>query len=205
MKRWTAGAALVVALLMPMQAWAECAWVLWVGRDPAPATAREGFPTQKECEAARDLEVVMRAKTDRPALECRPMANVSEKTCAWVLWRAVVVSLPRPKQTAFRTQEECESARDAANRTLARADERPFACIVVNLTAEEAKARTRPPIWSLWRNPVAITRSPMDTFKTHEECRRRRTVMREATPAEKADFRCLPDTIDPRGSKEIVR
>jgi hypothetical protein len=51
-----AALALLLAVFAPMQAWAECAWVLWFtsGQTTVNTSALDAFPSRAECIRAKD-------------------------------------------------------------------------------------------------------------------------------------------------------
>jgi len=183
---------------------AECAWVLWSGN----TTPWGAYETKKECEGARNVHRALAQldakkypslQVQEPSLECLPDTKITEtpSTCTWMLWRSAV-TMPKPTKTAFETKQECEKARDVANRAMAKTDESPFICGELDTSTQQ---QHRAPLWLLRRTPYfEITQSPMGTFKTHEQCERRRgaDVMKRE---ERELTYCLPDTVDPRGPK----
>jgi hypothetical protein len=103
---------------------AECAWVLWSGKTN-PMSAHE---TKGTCEAFRQLHRALVAPTKGPDLECLPDTAITKtpSECNWMLW--TYVPMPRPAKTVLATKQECEAARDEANRTIAKAGDSAFIC-----------------------------------------------------------------------------
>jgi len=163
---------------------AECAWVLWSGKTN-PMSAHE---TKGACEAFRRLHRALVAPTKGPDLECLPDTAITKtpSECNWMLW--TYVPMPRPAKTVFATKQECEAARDDANRTIAKAGDSAFIC------GESTPKQRQASEWLLMR--PGMVHSLIGTFKTYQQCQQRR-----ATSEEHGVAFCLPDTVDPRGVK----
>lgn len=189
---WISGGIISMAValtLLPGSASAECAWVLWSGDSPWSA-----YKTQRECDGARN---VLSLVIQKPSLRCLPDAPITESrsTCTWVLWKtATVVS----RRKTFQSKQDCETARDVANRTGATIDDRRFYCAEFDTSTPDGQGRL---FWLLGSTPaIQITQSSLGTFPTNEQCEKRRgadLMKRE----ERGMTSCLPDTVDPRKSK----
>ena len=132
--------------------------------------------------------------------ECFPDTEITEtpSTCMWNLWRSDVVGMPKSLKTVFRTKQECEQARDAADRTLAKRGETSFTCNELDTSTEQER---RPPVWLLRRTPpFEVVQSLIGTFKTREQCQQRRGADIMKSEERKLTY-CFPDTGDPRGPK----
>ena len=172
---------------------AECAWVLWSGKTN-PWRAHE---TKKDCEGDRKVQLAIAAldaekyqtPTKAPDLECLPDTQITEtpSVCNWMLW--TYVAKPRPPKTVFATKQECEMARDNANQTLAKGGD-SFTCGELDIST--------PPVWLLSRRGRGMMPALINTFKTYQQCQRRRGLMKKEVL--ELAF-CLPDTVDPRGPK----
>jgi hypothetical protein len=114
---------------------AECGWVLWSGSESK--VPWEAFATQKQCESHRDRAVIYDPKDTTP-LQCLPETTGPETTCQWVLWRYSVIKVPAPSKTVFETPEECEAARDRANRTLPGTIKTSFRCGRLDVPIEDS-------------------------------------------------------------------
>lgn len=191
-------------MLLASSASAECAWVLWSGN----TTPWGAYETKKECEGARNVHRALdqldakkypSLQVQEPSLECLPDTKITgtPSTCTWMLWKSAV-TMPKPTKSVFATKQECEKARDVANRTIAKTNESSFACGEFDTSTQQ---QHRAPLWLLRRTPYfEITKSLMGTFKTREQCEGRRgaDVMKRE---ERRLTYCLPDTVDPRGPK----
>jgi hypothetical protein len=94
----------------------------------------------------------------------------------------------KARQNCLATKQECEAARDAANRTIAKAGDSAFIC------GESTPKQQQASEWLLMR--PGMVHSLIGTFKTYQQCQQRR-----ATSEEHGVAFCLPDTVDPRGVK----
>ncbi len=173
--------ALVIATLSLLTwtatASAECAWVLWSGK----TGALRAEVTKELCETYHQKA---------PDLECLPDTPITAtpSKCSWTLW--TYVPMQTPAKTVFATNQECETARDDANRMIAKPGESAFVC------GESDSPTPQPQHGSVWRlMRPGMTRSPIGTFKTYREC-----LQVGARSGERMAF-CLPDTVDPRGPK----
>jgi hypothetical protein len=199
MMRLARKAPLLVALSLLASAatvHAECAWVLWSGTTN-PLRAHE---TKEGCEVDRRVHLFMATlgaeKEQIPAkeanLECLPDTPITEtpSECNWMLW--TYVPMPRPDKTVSATKQECEMARDDANRTMAKAGDSAFICGESDTSTPQQQHVS---VWLLMR--TGMMHSLIGTFKTHQQCQQRLS----ATRKERGLALCLPNTVDPLGPK----
>ncbi len=177
---------------------AECAWVLWSGKTDL-LSAHE---TRAACEAFRAMEGAFRgalSQTKTPNLACLPDTAITAtpSECNWMLW--TYVPMPKPDKTVFATKQECEIARDDANRTMAKVGESAFVCGESDTSGPQQQHASA---WLLMR--TGVTPSLMGTFKTYQQCQRGRgsDVMKRE---DRGVAFCLPDTVDPRPGKTGTR
>jgi len=183
-------------------AYAECAWLLW----SAKTNLLSAHETRQACETYRTMELgfaaVARGEKVSPdilkstQLECHPDPPITAtpSECNWMLW--TYVPMPKPDKTAFATKQECETARDDANRTIAKVGESAFVCGESDTSGPQQQHASA---CLLMR--TGVTPSLAGTFKTYQQCQRGRgpEVMKRE---DRGVAFCLPDTVDPRGPSE---
>ena len=70
-----------VLTLAPMQAWAECAWVLWIGSSKIKTEPIEAFESKAVCEAS----VAARIKAMNPREVIGPLVIPESGNDAWLV------------------------------------------------------------------------------------------------------------------------